>query len=174
MEEAASLFSKGNFLECIKLVDEALEHEPRNAALWRMKGLCLSRLGRYEEAGAAFTKSIVLEPQEPLSFIERAKCYVFELKFEKAISDFEFALSRTVERDAKVDILAAMGLVCMLKGDERADEFFQKAYAIDPKLTLDDIQLIFERIFIPEEIAAEVKLEVQRKIGRLRDMLGKQ
>ncbi|MBD2188985.1 protein kinase domain-containing protein [Pseudanabaena mucicola] len=57
--------------EALAKVEEALKIDPTNPKIWGAKGLLLRRLGREEEAIAAFAKAVELSPQEQIAPTEQ-------------------------------------------------------------------------------------------------------
>jgi len=53
----------GEFAQALQLSNSALNASPTNAALWTMKGIALSRLGRGKEALVAYDHALSISPQ---------------------------------------------------------------------------------------------------------------
>jgi PAS domain S-box-containing protein len=66
-------YKHGNFQEAIQCFDRVLEMEPKNAAAWNGRGICLKELGRYEEALQCFDRVIELTPEDEEVFYNKGE-----------------------------------------------------------------------------------------------------
>ena len=58
-----SALRAGEFAQALQLSDSALKTSPKNATLWTMKGIALSRLGRDKEALVAYNHALSISPE---------------------------------------------------------------------------------------------------------------
>lgn len=58
-----SALRAGQFSEGLQLCESALNASPRNATLWALKGIALSKLGRDKDALAAYNKALAISPE---------------------------------------------------------------------------------------------------------------
>lgn len=73
-------------------LDEALRLQPRHAAVLRLRGTCLAKLGRPDEALIDLDKSIELHHGDPRAFVERGEVRYALARYADAAHDFDQAL----------------------------------------------------------------------------------
>ena len=75
IESAIKYFKEGEFQQAIDIFSNILEHEDDNAEIYNNMGLAYSKLGKFEQAEKAFTKSIKLNPLIPQTYINLSDLY---------------------------------------------------------------------------------------------------
>src|SRR5947209_14837953 len=118
--EAQRLLKKDRPQQAVVLLQAARAKEPRNAAIATDLGTTLLRLGRRDEAEAAFRSAIALEPRRDAAYLQLAGLYLDDpRRWDEAPSllamlDRGTALSRTPAgryrlRLARIDLLRSVG-----------------------------------------------------------------
>lgn len=75
LDKAIELYQKGEYKEAIDSFSSVLEHEEDNAEIYNNIGLAYSKLGEFENAEKAYTKSIKLNPEIPQTYINLSDLY---------------------------------------------------------------------------------------------------
>ena len=87
--------------------DDAIRINPEYERAWYYRGLVLAKLGRHEEAIASYDRSIqitkiiqeTMTKERGFSYFDRGVSYVFENKYEEAISSFKKSCKQTESRN---------------------------------------------------------------------------
>ena len=109
----ASLLELGNKDEAKKVLNEAIEADVNNASLWIIKGQLAIIDQDYEQAGAAYNRSLEIEPKAYPAMLGRIVAAVGMEKFDVAESYFE-TLPEGSDGDLRVIYLR--GIVAEGKG----------------------------------------------------------
>ncbi|MBI3932313.1 MAG: hypothetical protein HY317_02765 [Acidobacteria bacterium] len=80
------------------------------------QGIALGREGRFDEAGSAFDRAVVLDPGRPEAWVERGGLRFLEKKYDLAVRDLERALG--IREDAYTRDLLASSLALAGRTDE--------------------------------------------------------
>ena len=96
-ELALHLLQSGKAVEALAEIDGALREEPADPALYNLRGLAASALGRYEEAEASFRKFIALSPQAATGYTNLATLFAQKGRPSEAVDFFRAALKREPE-----------------------------------------------------------------------------
>ncbi|MDZ4685772.1 MAG: tetratricopeptide repeat protein [Planctomycetaceae bacterium] len=112
-------------------LSKAIELEPKNASLYRKRGLAYRRERKRNEAIADLSKAIELEPKSAWAYCERGITYRLFGKFDEAIVD----LSKAIEIDPKSSSgYCQRGIAYRLQNKFReAIDDLDKAIELDPK-----------------------------------------
>jgi tetratricopeptide (TPR) repeat protein len=86
--------SAGDFARAVEAYGKVLEIEPDNADAARKRGYALFRLGRFDEALAAFRQAEVLTPDNPLLLEEMGRFFAAQKDYGRAESYFKKAVER--------------------------------------------------------------------------------
>ncbi|GAA4459836.1 tetratricopeptide repeat protein [Nemorincola caseinilytica] len=73
-------------------IDHVLRVQPGNARAWCIKGDCMERMGRLEEALNNYNKAIERNAGEPLFYVRRGATYCKLERYAPAITDLDAAL----------------------------------------------------------------------------------
>ena len=84
--------AEGNLDVALDLIDKALADEPNYAGAWRLKVRILTAMGRYQDAVAHANEAVILEPQNPDSFLARAAALKKAGRERAAQIDYEYVL----------------------------------------------------------------------------------
>jgi serine/threonine protein kinase/Flp pilus assembly protein TadD len=109
----------------------ALAKRPRAIGVWNNLGLCLNRLERRDDAGAAFTRAIEIEPGAAAAYCNLGTILHGQGRYEAAIALFR----KTIEIDpgaAPAHNDLGMSLEAMGRRDEAAAEY-RRAIELDPR-----------------------------------------
>jgi tetratricopeptide (TPR) repeat protein len=114
-----------------KVLDEALEKEPKNAQLWEIAGRFHLVSGKFAEAETAFLKSIELSPEFTAPYYQLGVIYAGQKKFPEA----SIRLEKVIEKnDKNVGAHALLGLVLNSLGKmEAANREYRKVLTLSPK-----------------------------------------
>ncbi len=168
ISKSYSLITGGKYSVAIKhLLDLVKKNALINRA-WKLLGIAFFRLGRYKEAIGYFEKSIELSPSEPFGYEEKAKCLMLSGEYPEAADNFQKASELSTGREKVTGLLVASALCKMAADDKRAMENLRRAAEISPKHTVENLQLIFDKIILPMDIPKEKKLEIQTSINEIR------
>lgn len=94
--------------DAINDLDEQITENPNDVKLYLSRAAQFSKLQKYDEAIADYTKAIELNPTAKTYYL-RAMCYILKLEYEPAYSDLSIALEHEPEN---VDYLSSMADVC--------------------------------------------------------------
>jgi serine/threonine-protein kinase len=75
---------QGKWDEALALNTEAQQLDPRNAIIWSERAVTLNALRRYAEARAAVDRALVISPDSPVLYAQKARTYQAEGNFEAA------------------------------------------------------------------------------------------
>ncbi|MBI2255834.1 MAG: caspase family protein [Proteobacteria bacterium] len=107
---------------------EAVKYDAANPNYISNLAAVLSDSGRYDEAIAAYTRAIELEPKNNWHYYNRGNAYLYTGDPAKAAADLDAALAI----DESFDLLATRGYMALAEGDEKAAiEFTNRAIAYD-------------------------------------------
>lgn len=88
IDKMISDFQDGKYDEVNKQIDQQIAAGVQQANVWFLKGNCLSRLGKYREAVACFSKALEIDDAYVLALDERMNHYFFKLRdTDKAFAD---------------------------------------------------------------------------------------
>lgn len=110
---------------CLNKGPETIQELRRMAGEWFAKGLTAFTAQRHQEAIAAFTKAMQLNPRDARAYINRGIIYAKTRHYRQARADFTKAIALDPQR---ADAYYAAGLVSVLLGDgQQAEQNFQVA-----------------------------------------------
>jgi tetratricopeptide (TPR) repeat protein len=85
---------QGDLNRAVEYLDKYLSDVPKEPTVLAMKGACLLRLSRFQEACDAFSIAISLTPDRADFYRDRSTAYQALQQYEKSLSDINFAISR--------------------------------------------------------------------------------
>ena len=74
-------------------ISKILEENPRDVALWNVKGFMLYELGRYEEALECFDKILEIDPKFVIAWYYKGCTFLMLRRYEDALECFNKALA---------------------------------------------------------------------------------
>jgi tetratricopeptide (TPR) repeat protein len=89
--EAKELMAAGKYDSALKILDEAVAADPREAEAHYHRGLCLAERHRFEEALEAFARVLELDPAEANAAFNRAKIFHYLERCPEVLSEIEKA-----------------------------------------------------------------------------------
>ena len=109
---AVESLSAGRLEEGTKLLQEILDQDPAMTDVWSQYAAALGRLGRYQEAFAAYGRMIRLQPDEPNGPLGAASMLLAINRFAEARSHAELAV-----RTAPAQAHQALAIIAASAGD---------------------------------------------------------
>lgn len=109
VELAKEQYSKKQFAKAIKTIDTVLENDLLNEEAYAIKGLCLIRLKKYQEAYIVFSKGIEEIKTTELLYSSRAALFQGSKEFEFAIKDYNKAIEYADSDTTKYTIMSRRG-----------------------------------------------------------------
>lgn len=162
---------KGEFLISKEKYDEAISSIKRAANLMSEKdkgeayvlmARALRQKGSLDDALKESSKALGINPEDPFAHMEKGKIYLAKQDEQRAIEEFELALSGFKGmRNKKAVVELAISLGKMHKKNkniERAEEMFKTAVETDPKLGAEgfyQLGLLYKENKAPKEAVAE-------------------
>jgi tetratricopeptide (TPR) repeat protein len=73
--------------------EAAVQTQPDNPWAYQQRGVAYYNLGMYDKAIADLSKTISMAPKAEEAHVYRARCYLLQKNYEKAIPDYEATLS---------------------------------------------------------------------------------
>jgi len=128
--EAKKELDGGHFDRALRLFDEAIRLNPKNAADYRYRGDAYKKLGQIERAISDYSQAIQLAPTEALYYVDRGNAYDDLGKSRRAIEDYDAAI-RIDQKDAGTYYNRALAYN-KLGQHERAIEDYSHAIQLDP------------------------------------------
>ena len=117
LEQAMASFRLGEWDGAIRLCDQVLSSDPRNAEAWLLRGRCQLGKGLPEKAIEDYTRALNLRPEDPEPWYHRAIAYAQIGKPELAAKDNHQAR----QLDIKVKLARASQPIPPLADTELAD-----------------------------------------------------
>ena len=115
-------------VESFRKAAPAVQHEPEALT---DEGVCLSALDRYDDATAAFTDALALDPSSQVARYNLALAQFSAHRFDDALATVQPLLAAT---PAHTDALALAAAICESKGDTaRAVTLLRSALLADPR-----------------------------------------
>jgi len=159
-----ALIEKKKYEAALLGLNELIEKK-KSPEAFVLKGVCLARIGKTEEAIEAFSLALELS-DEYFARVERGKLYLLEFRAEAAREDFERALEFG-ERE-KGEAPALLGLAHWLEGDFESAFFrFSQAYAENPGFSIEMLSLLLENMFDLVEVSPVERARLREKIRKL-------
>jgi formylglycine-generating enzyme len=97
--ETKNLVAQGNiqyrqleFAKALAKYDEAIKKDAKYDVAYNNRGLALQKLGRHDDAVAAFTAAIALDAKKPAFHLNLAKVYIITDKHAQALTELATAL----------------------------------------------------------------------------------
>ena len=140
--------------------------------IWNYLGAARSRKGEYDAALKAFAKSLSLDPDYPVSYLNRGLAYIGRSKKEKkdvylelAINDFRTAIRLNPEMASAYN---GLGIALIESGfADEAIRSWEKALELNPQFLQTQYNLGMALLDLGKKSAALVHLEVYKeKAGR--------
>lgn len=126
-------FKKEEWVDAKYYYDEVLEVDKNNPRLLEKRGYCNFKLFKTEKAINDFSKAINLTEDEFQLYFFRGNAYLQGKKFENALTDLNFLLSK---RPNHSSALNQRGLVYISKGEvEKACLDFSKSLSLGNKVS---------------------------------------
>ena len=97
LSEAIKLYSEGQFLASLNLLDSALVNNPTPAKLYNVKGACLVELGKFNEAINCYRRSIELDPCYAQAHNNLGVIFEKIGNYEEALQSFDAAIKNFPE-----------------------------------------------------------------------------
>jgi lipoprotein NlpI len=89
LQKAADAFRRGDAVQALVLVDEAIRQDPAAAPAHLLRGVIRDSLGKHADALGDLDRAITLAPQTPDAYQQRG-CVNFKLgKFDASVRDFD-------------------------------------------------------------------------------------
>ncbi|HEY2386115.1 MAG TPA: tetratricopeptide repeat protein [Candidatus Binatia bacterium] len=108
-----------------------VQEAPRSARSQRELGSVLADLGRFEEARAAFTRSLAIRPNDGATLYNLGNALAQESRFDDAIAAYQQALTAVPDL---ADAMVNLGNVQSLRGDHAAAvESMRRALPLTPR-----------------------------------------
>lgn len=79
---------KGDYDQAMSSCDKAIELAPRQAIVYRLRGLCRFSTDEYDDAVTDFSKAIELAPAVANAYSGRGACRLWQQEYDGAIADF--------------------------------------------------------------------------------------
>ena len=162
---------KGEFLISKEKYDEAISSIKRAANLMQEKdkgeayvlmARALRQKGSLDDALKESSKALGINPEDPFAHMEKGKIYLAKQDEQRAIEEFELALSGFKSmRNKKAVVELAISLGKMHKKNknlERAEEMFKTAIETDPKAGAEgfyQLGLLYKENKAPKEAVIE-------------------
>ena len=162
---------KGEFLISKEKYDEAISSIKRAANLMQEKdkgeayvlmARALRQKGSLDDALKEASKALGINPEDPFAHMEKGKIYLAKQDEQRAIEEFELALSGFKSmRNKKAVVELAISLGKMHKKNknlERAEEMFKTAVETDPKAGAEgfyQLGLLYKENKAPKEAVIE-------------------
>jgi tetratricopeptide (TPR) repeat protein len=126
-------FAQMNLLKnALEEFDLAIKFNPRDAKIYRKKGIILFGLKKYEEAKINFQKTIQLDPKNVQAYINLGMIHYTSGNKNKALKNWEHAMD-IYPNDNDSKALNNIGNVYKTEDDlPKAIEYFQKAITYEP------------------------------------------
>jgi tetratricopeptide (TPR) repeat protein len=132
--EAYDLIRRGQEEAGLLKIREFLESHPQVWNGWFLLGWALRRLGRWEDAAAAFAKALELGGDNGDTRNELAICLMEQGDYRAARKELEAALR---EEPDNVKIISNLGVLALKSGnDDEAAGFFRTVLELDPQDSL--------------------------------------
>jgi tetratricopeptide (TPR) repeat protein len=94
---AYDAMARGQNDRALATFDEGLRSSPRDAALWRWRGVALAEMQRYEDALQSFDQGLEHAPADAELWYEKGRTYVKIRLFAEAVEAFDRAIAREAE-----------------------------------------------------------------------------
>lgn len=126
-------FGRGTEKKVLEYVNKAIELNPGYAEAFYFRGFVNSRIGRYKESVADFTRTLEIDPDRLRAYESRAESKIKLKDFKGALADYdEFILRYAVEGYRTLGSLQDRGKLRYFLGDHNgAIEDFSKAISMD-------------------------------------------
>lgn len=119
--------------EAIPFYQQVMEKDPQNTEALQGLGLASLLVKEYSKALQCFEHAIKLAPNDPVNWINIAKVFVKEKRYQEAFNSFNTALDKNPSNPAA--IWNEIGLTSLECGsNEEAIVFFDQALGINPQL----------------------------------------
>ncbi|HEX2568083.1 MAG TPA: tetratricopeptide repeat protein [Polyangia bacterium] len=150
LEHAAERFDHGDYRVALACAEEAARLEPRSVEAHHDRAAALLELGRKEEAQAAFTRALALDPDDPETLAGAADLYINHLPVSNDHTEtgLEYARrgARRLKRGRDRELAGRLGLLAgqALNDLGRSREALT---ALDAALPMapDDLRIRYER-----------------------------
>ena len=127
---AQETYARGDFVECCKLLNLAMNEGAVSELTLNLRGDCYRALGQYADAVGDYSDALALQPMDSSTYLSRALCYLELNECDLAESECAKVMSLQ-EPDAF--LLTSMARVLARKGDhDAALDVFSEALEYDP------------------------------------------
>ncbi|MCL4302451.1 MAG: tetratricopeptide repeat protein [Anaerolineae bacterium] len=89
LNSGIALYEKQDYQGAIKIFDEILSTDPKNALAYNARGSAYLDLKDYDKAVADYTKAIELETLLPHAYYNRGRAYTLLKKYDNALADLQ-------------------------------------------------------------------------------------
>ncbi|WP_027386531.1 tetratricopeptide repeat protein [Chryseobacterium gregarium] len=127
--KAIEASKKEDWREAIKNYKSAVEKDQNFIYAWDNMGLCYRRIGEYDNAIAAYNKSLEIDPKGKMPLQNIAYAYIYKKEYQKAINSY-LNLDKVHPGDAEVYYGIGQIYYDYLKDNEKALDYIAKAYNI--------------------------------------------
>jgi len=164
MKKGELLISKEKYDEAISSIKRAanLMQEKDKINAYVLMSRALLKKGLLDDALKESSKALGIDPENPFAHMEKGKVYLAKQDEQRAIEEFELALSGFKSmRNKKAVVELAISLGKMYKKNknlEKAEEMFKKAVETDPKSGSEgffQLGLLYKENKMPREAVVE-------------------
>lgn len=129
---ARSLVLMSRYVSAIDVYDQIISKGARDWHVLHNRSICLSHIGRAEEAKACLREALSLHKHD-ISFLQLGKLYIQEGNIDEAIAIYLEALNYSPEN---VELFTTLGLMYLqLEDTRKAFDYFGRALTYNPKDT---------------------------------------
>ena len=124
-----------------RALDKVTELDPKNVAAWRLKGLYLGELGKYNESLAAYERALQIDPDDIETWNDKASRLAEQERYNESLQAYDKAIELQPSDGTRVLVTAWIG-----KGDalnktgqnDEARKAFVKAVEVSERALMKD------------------------------------
>ena len=164
LEEAKGLLNNNKLREAGTAFDMLLTNKKNQPDIWYLRGLVSLKLKNYTYAHECFTYAVELEKKAEYYKIN-GMAYMEQYDLEAALEAFEEGLA-IEKKDPELYFYSALS--CLFLNDTRAQNFLERAYALDRKKMKNMVKNFFDVFFKDDHLLDEkTKEEIKKKLEKL-------
>ncbi len=174
ISKAFASIKERNYGAAIRQLSKIANEHPESAKAWDLLAIAYVHTGRTHEGIESFENAIKADPKNYIAYREKGKLHMMKKEYGKAKDSLENALKSASPDDKKgrIDILVLLGHAYEKLGDvDSSKKCFQNAYRIDPRIMVDEMQELFEKVYLKSQSSPEEKIALQERLNRLREKL---